>query len=251
MQGDIAQLKNAIEHTLLKPDAQKADICTLAQEAIANNFFGVCVNSSFVEIAKKELALSNVKLVCVISFPLGAVDFESKAFETDRAINNGADEVDMVIHLGALKAIDTAWVKKDIAAVVRAAQGHPVKVIIETALLNNEEKTLACILSAEAGIRRQNLAPPPFRHAAGGPGHAVRQAGPAPELALRSPFARARHGVAGPPGSRAPIRSGRSSPRDRIRARPAAGGSLCPFRRRALRRRVHRTSARRPHARRA
>ena len=151
MQGDIAQLKNAIEHTLLKPDAQKADICTLAQEAIANNFFGVCVNSSFVEIAKKELALSNVKLVCVISFPLGAVDFESKAFETDRAIKNGADEVDMVIHLGALKAKDTAWVKKDIAAVVRAAQGHPVKVIIETALLNNEEKTLACILSAEAG----------------------------------------------------------------------------------------------------
>lgn len=151
MQGDIELLKKAIEHTLLKPDAQSSDIKKICQEAREHNFFGVCINSSYVELAKKHLQDSQVRLVSVVGFPLGAADLAAKAFEAQTAIAKGADEIDMVIHLGALKDRDLALVKADISAVVLAAQNHPVKVIIETALLTQEEKLLACELTLQAG----------------------------------------------------------------------------------------------------
>src|SRR5687768_3948373 len=109
MQSDIVRtdaLKNltsAIEHTLLKPEARRADIEKLCHEARRYQFFGVCINSSYIEYAKKVLAGSSVKLVSVIGFPLGTMETTVKAFETEMAIAQGADEIDMVIHVGALK----------------------------------------------------------------------------------------------------------------------------------------------------
>ncbi|AFY03396.1 deoxyribose-phosphate aldolase [Bdellovibrio bacteriovorus] len=145
------QLSRYIDHTLLKPEAQTAQIEKLCAEAKEHNFFSVCVNTSYVKTCAELLKDSSVKVCCVVGFPLGAMDTVSKAFETKTAIANGAQEIDMVIQIGALKDRRLDYVRDDIKAVVQAANGHTVKVIIETSLLNQEDKTLACKAALEAG----------------------------------------------------------------------------------------------------
>lgn len=145
-------IESMIDHTLLKPDATDKMIENLCSEAIEYGFAAVCVNPFYVKKAKELLEGNNVKVATVIGFPLGANKKEVKAFETEEAIKDGADEVDMVINIGALKNKDYATVKEDIKAVVEAAKGKAiVKVIIETCLLTDEEKIKACELAKEAG----------------------------------------------------------------------------------------------------
>jgi deoxyribose-phosphate aldolase len=140
-----------IDHTLLKPDATEPQILVLCREAVGYNFFSVCINPSYVETAVNALKGSGVRVCCVVGFPLGATTTSVKAFETAEAVKNGAAEIDMVIHIGALKEHKEDYVSADIAAVVKAAAGRPVKVIIETGLLTEAEKVLACRLAKEAG----------------------------------------------------------------------------------------------------
>ncbi|MGG3563811.1 deoxyribose-phosphate aldolase [Neobacillus rhizosphaerae] len=141
-----------IDHTLLKPEATKEQIEKLCQEALENKFFSVCVNPVWVRTSKELVKNSGVKVCTVIGFPLGASTSETKAFETRNAIENGADEVDMVINIGALKNQNDTLVESDIRAVVEAAKGKALtKVIIETSLLTKEEKIRACELSVKAG----------------------------------------------------------------------------------------------------
>ena len=144
-------IEQYIEHTLLKPEATTADIIRLCQEARTHNFLGVCVNPCFVPLAKHLLAGTEVKIVSVVGFPLGCDEPEVKAEATRRAVRNGADEIDMVINVGALKGRDNAYVVEDIRQVVTAAGEAPVKVIIEACLLNEEEKIRACRMIAQAG----------------------------------------------------------------------------------------------------
>lgn len=145
------EMSSYIDHTLLKPEATYEDIIKLCREAVNYNFYSVCINPSFVITAARELQNTGVRVCAVIGFPLGATTTAVKAFEAAEAAGNGAAEIDMVIHVGALKSGEEEYVRKDIAAVVRAAKERPVKVIIETGLLNENEKKLACRLSKEAG----------------------------------------------------------------------------------------------------
>lgn len=147
----MTNLAAYIDHTLLKPEATEKDILKLTAEAVQYHFASVCIHPYWVKLAAKELAGTDVKVCTVIGFPLGATTAETKAFETKKAIEDGADEIDMVINIGALKSGDTEAVEADIRAVVKAAQGKLVKVIIETCLLTNEEKELACRLAVKAG----------------------------------------------------------------------------------------------------
>ncbi len=140
-----------IDHTLLKPEAKREDIFRLCREALQNNFYSVCINPSYVQTAVSELKDSTVKVCAVIGFPLGATTTATKAFEAAEAIASGAEEVDMVIHIGALKGGEVDYVRDDIAAVVQVARGKTVKVIIESGLLTDSEKVLACRLAKEAG----------------------------------------------------------------------------------------------------
>ncbi len=142
-----------IDHTLLKPEATAPDIEKLCGEAKKHGFFSVCVNTTWVPKAKSLLRGSPVKLCCVVGFPLGAQPPEIKTLEARRAIREGADEVDMVVNIGALKGKDDALVLKDIRAVVEACRERRVlsKVILETALLTDEEKVRACELAMKAG----------------------------------------------------------------------------------------------------
>lgn len=140
-----------IDHTLLKPDATPKDIEWLCQQASHHRFFSVCVNPQYVAWAKKCLSGSLVKVCTVVGFPLGATDSATKAFECRQAIKNGADEIDMVIAIGHLKAGNDTEVCSDVEAVVQVAGPIPVKVILETSLLNNEEKIRACRLAVQAG----------------------------------------------------------------------------------------------------
>ncbi|PKG24713.1 deoxyribose-phosphate aldolase [Niallia nealsonii] len=146
-------ITNIIDHTLLKADATLEQITVLAQEAIQYSFASVCVNPTWVKKAAELLKdAPEVKVCTVIGFPLGATTSEVKAFETTNAINNGADEVDMVINIGALKDKNYNLVLNDIKAVVNAAKDKAlVKVIIETALLTEEEKVKVSELAVEAG----------------------------------------------------------------------------------------------------
>ncbi|WP_440896949.1 deoxyribose-phosphate aldolase [Amphibacillus sp. Q70] len=145
-------LAQMIDHTALKADTTKEQIIKLCQEASEYNFFSVCVNPTWVKLASKELADTDVAVCTVIGFPLGASTPETKAFETEDAIKKGATEVDMVINIGALKDQDYQLVEADIKAVVEAAKGQAlVKVIIETSLLTDEEKIKACQLAVLAG----------------------------------------------------------------------------------------------------
>jgi len=147
----MTNLAAYIDHTLLKPEATEKDILKLTAEAAQYHFASVCIHPYWVKLAAKELAGTGVKVCTVIGFPLGATTSETKAFETKKAIEDGADEIDMVINIGALKSGDIEAVEADIRAVVEAAQGKLVKVIIETCLLTNEEKELACRLAVKAG----------------------------------------------------------------------------------------------------
>lgn len=142
-QGDV---RNAIEHTNLKPTATPEDIRKLCDEAKEYKFYGVCVNPIYVKLAKNELKGTSRKVVTVCGFPLGATSAQVKAFEAKKAAKDGADEVDMVMNIGFLKAGEYEKVYEDIKAVVEAA-GVPVKVIIETCYLTDEEKIAACVIS--------------------------------------------------------------------------------------------------------
>lgn len=145
------KLNQYIDHTLLKADATKDQLVKLCAEAKEYEFASVCVNPSWVSTCKEELAGSSVKVCTVIGFPLGATSTKAKAAETNFALEDGAGEFDMVINIGALKEHRDEYILEDVKAVVAAAQGNVVKVIIETCLLTEEEKVRACKLCVEAG----------------------------------------------------------------------------------------------------
>ena len=145
---DIAKM---IDHTMLKADATKDTILRYCEEAKDNGFASVCVNSSYVALVAKALQGSGVHTCTVVGFPLGAMSTKAKAFEAKQAVEDGACEVDMVLHIGALKDKDYLYVKEDIRAVVMASNPALVKVILETCLLNKEEIRIASALSEEAG----------------------------------------------------------------------------------------------------
>lgn len=144
-------IANMIDHTMLKADAGAEIIRRYCQEAKEYGFSSVCVNSCYVPLAAQELKNSNVSVCCVVGFPLGAMLTSAKAFEASEAVKAGADEVDMVIHIGALKDKDYDLIREDIRAVVEACQGKLVKVILENCLLTKEEIVKVCQLSMEAG----------------------------------------------------------------------------------------------------
>ena len=139
-----------IDHTHLKQNATKEDIIKLCKEAREHDFASVCVNPCFVPLCKEELKGSDVKVCTVIGFPLGATSTLAKAYEAKIAVEQGANEVDMVINVSALKGGNLDYVLKDIKAVVENSNGALVKVIIETCLLTDEEKVTACKLAKEA-----------------------------------------------------------------------------------------------------
>jgi deoxyribose-phosphate aldolase len=146
------EIAKYIDHTLLKPEATKEQIEKLCNEAKQYNFASVCVNPTWVKLASDILKGTDVKVCTVIGFPLGANTPETKAFEAVNAVTNGAEEIDMVMNIGALKSGDTELVQKDIEAVVNAVKDKAlVKVIIETSLLTEDEKVTACQLSVQAG----------------------------------------------------------------------------------------------------
>lgn len=146
------QLNRYIDHTMLKANATRADIEKLCQEAKQHEFASVCVNTCFVPLAAELLEGSEVKVCCVVGFPLGAMSTPAKAFEAQWAVEHGAQEVDMVLNVGAMISGKEEIVLRDIEAVVQAA--HPkaiVKVILENCLLNDEQKIRACKLCVQAG----------------------------------------------------------------------------------------------------
>ncbi len=142
---------SAIDHTLLKPTATRADIVRVCEEARQHRFASVCVNTTWIALVAKLLAGSGVMPICVVGFPLGAMVSSAKAMETREAIRMGAEEIDMVINIGALKGGDHDLVLNDIRTVVEAAQGRPVKVILECTMLDREQKIAGCALSKAAG----------------------------------------------------------------------------------------------------
>lgn len=139
-----------IDHTLLKADATRKDIEKLCAEAKQYDFASVCVNTYWVPLCASELKDSDVSVCCVVGFPLGAMSTQAKAFETRQAVKDGADEIDMVINIGELKNGNDEAVLHDIEAVVQAAEGAVVKVILENCLLEKEEIVRACKLCMEA-----------------------------------------------------------------------------------------------------
>lgn len=146
------ELSILIDHTILKPEASKEQVRKVCDEALKYGFASVCINPGRVKLVAELLKGSSVKVCTVIGFPLGATTSRVKAFETTDAINEGAQEVDMVINIGKLKDKDYDYVKEDIKAVVEVAKGRALtKVIIETSLLTDEEKVIACKLAKEAG----------------------------------------------------------------------------------------------------
>ena len=145
-------LARYIDHTILKAEATKADVETLCREAKTYHYASVCINTCFVTLAASLLKDSDVKVCCTVGFPLGAMATKSKAFEAATAVADGAQEVDMVLNIGAMRAGDYDYVKQDIHAVVEAC--HPkaqVKVILETCLLTEEQIIKACELCVAAG----------------------------------------------------------------------------------------------------
>jgi deoxyribose-phosphate aldolase len=146
--GDVA---GRIDHTMLKPTATREDIVRVCNEAIQHNFASVCINTTWLPLAVGMLKSSSTMAICVVGFPLGAMVTAAKAAETREAIRLGADEIDMVINIGALKSGDYDLVLEDIRQVVAAAQGRPVKVILENTMLEREEKIAGCALSKAAG----------------------------------------------------------------------------------------------------
>ena len=148
---DPAQLARYIDHSLLKADATAADIAQLCAEARTHGFYSVCVNGSRVWEARQILEDSEVKVVCVVGFPLGAMEGDVKRYETEAAIDQGAHEIDVVLNLGRLREGDDEAVLRELRDVVEAADQLPVKVILETCLLTNDQKIRGCQLAVEAG----------------------------------------------------------------------------------------------------
>ncbi|MGX8794704.1 deoxyribose-phosphate aldolase [Fusibacter sp. JL298sf-3] len=147
-------LAQYIDHTILKPDVTEADVLKVCTEAKTHHFYSVCVNPYYVKTVAEALKGSDVKVTSVIGFPLGQNTTALKALEAKQAVEDGANEIDMVINVGALKDKKDAFVLEDIRAVVDAIKGHAIlKVIIETCLLTEEEKVRACRLSKEAGAQ--------------------------------------------------------------------------------------------------
>ncbi len=146
------KLASMIDHTILKPEAGKEQVETICREAREYGFASVCVNSSYVPLCAELLRDTEVKVCTVIGFPLGAMSTAAKAAEARQAILDGAEELDMVIHIGMLKDGNNEYVEQDIHSVVEEARGKAaVKVIIETCLLSEEEKVRACMLAKKAG----------------------------------------------------------------------------------------------------
>ena len=145
------KIAGMIDHTILKADATQEQVEKICNEALEYKFASVCVNSCYIPVVTKMLKGSGVKVCSVVGFPLGAMSTAAKAAETRDVVENGADEVDMVIHVGYLKAGNYEYVRNDIAAVVAAKGKAIVKVIIETCLLTDEEKVEACKLAKAAG----------------------------------------------------------------------------------------------------
>jgi len=144
------ELEKLIDYTLLKPDATVKSIRDLCREAVEYGFYSVCVNPCHIQLCREELKGSEVKVCTVIGFPLGAIEKEMKASEAKRAIELGADELDMVINIGYLKSGFLDQVREDIEAVVDTAQGYIVKAIIETGALSDDEKKAACMAAKKA-----------------------------------------------------------------------------------------------------
>ena len=148
LDADMARL---IDHTLLKPEADRADVVKICDEARAHSFASVCVNTTWVPVAKAMLAGSSVKVCAVVGFPLGAMSPTAKAYEAREAVRQGAGEIDMVINIGALKSRDYETVFEDICRVVKASRPADVKVILECSALDHDEKVIGCGLSKLAG----------------------------------------------------------------------------------------------------
>ena len=144
-------LNEYVEHTLLKQDCTKDDLIKLFNEAKEHKFLGVCVNPAYVSLAKENLAGSGVKIVTVVGFPLGASKSEVTAFEAKTAIEDGADEIDMVMNVSAMKSKDYDYSVRDVKMVKEACGKTNLKVILETDLLTKEEIAKACELCVEAG----------------------------------------------------------------------------------------------------
>jgi deoxyribose-phosphate aldolase len=146
-----SKIAGMIDHTLLKPDATTDAVSRLCEEALQYSFASVCVNPCYIPLCQSILRGGPVKVCTVIGFPLGASATAVKSFEAQQAIASGAEEVDMVINIGALKSGNLDFVKEDIRAVVKASGGVLVKVILETCLLTDEEKIIACKAAEAAG----------------------------------------------------------------------------------------------------
>lgn len=145
------KLARLIEHTLLRPDVKDSDIERVCEEAVRFNFVAVCIPPFYTSLASKILKHSGVKVCTVVGFPFGYNFPESKSFEAAQAVENGADELDMVINISALKSGDFVAVCKDIEGVVSAAKGYKIKVIIETCYLSRKEKIKACECAVKSG----------------------------------------------------------------------------------------------------
>ena len=147
----MKNINRLIDHTILKPEASIDDIRKLCIEAKEYNFYSVCVNSAYVNVAYNFLLHSNVKVCSVVGFPLGAMIKEAKAYEAKFAVDSGAEEIDMVINIGLLKSGKIDLFERDIKKVREACKASVLKVIIETCLLNDKEKILACQIAKEYG----------------------------------------------------------------------------------------------------
>ena len=147
----MESLNNYIEHTLLKQDAKKEDLIKLFEEAKENKFLGVCINPCYVRVAKEYLKDTDVKIVTVIGFPLGANTTETKIFETINAVRDGADEIDMVINVTKVKDRETDYIVDEIKLIKSACGGHNLKVILETDLLDKNEIKYACECCIKGG----------------------------------------------------------------------------------------------------
>ena len=146
----MEKLNTLIDHTLLKPEATKDQIITLCEEAKTYEFASVMVNSSWVKLCAEQLKGTSVLVASVVGFPLGAMSTEAKVFETKQALSDGAQEIDMVINIGRLKDNDEEYVVNEIKSIKALLPDKILKVIIETALLSDDEKILACKLVSEA-----------------------------------------------------------------------------------------------------
>ena len=152
-ESNLLKFAKYIDHTLLKPEATEADIKQLCSEAKDNNFATVFVNPYYIKLVAKLLKGSGVNVGCAIGFPTGAVTTRTKVLETELAIIDGANEIDMVMNIGALKSKNYNYVRDDITEVVNAAKPYAVKVILETCLLTDEEKVKAALIAKESGAK--------------------------------------------------------------------------------------------------